>query len=533
MGRIRLGSTQIKSRYLDILVVGDGAVPFERIESELQRSGLDFAIALASDERELLEACRVCPPDVVVAVDSEDTFDAVATLALCREVCADAPLIVIASEASEEVVVEALRSGVTDYVVADRLSRLGPALERAVRDHEAERERRVAEEAVRIAEQRFRSVFENAPVGIAIRIAGRPLMANQEYARILGLPEDRPSDSDEFLNHVAPEYRALLTGAHSGADPVAAAFEGAAIRGDGSRFSYELRVTRMMLGTEPATVAFVSDITERKAAESELDSYRADLERMVRERTEELMAANRRLQEATQTRIRFLSSMSHELRTPLNSVIGFSGVLLQGMSGPLTEDQRRQLEIIYESGKRLMSTIDDVLDVSRIEAGKAEVRWEQFELDTALEALVDSMRPDAQRRGLDLVLTLPPERGQIVSDRHKLTQAVRGLLENAIKFTESGGVTLVLERDESNVRIRVSDTGVGIPADELPHVFDEFRQVRRPDGVRPEGAGLGLSLCGKLAGLLGGAISCTSEPDAGSEFVLEFPVGPVVHLGGA
>ncbi|MDO8964269.1 MAG: ATP-binding protein, partial [Coriobacteriia bacterium] len=272
-------------------------------------------------------------------------------------------------------------------------------------------------------------------------------------------------------------------------------------------------------------------ITERKESELELDSYRRDLERMVKERTEELMTANRRLQQATETRIRFLSSMSHELRTPLNSVIGFSGVLLQEMSGPLNVEQRRQLDIIYQAGRRLMDTIEDVLDVARIEAGKTELLWEQFEIDTVMSALVDSVQAQADTAGSDLVLSLPTEPGQIVSDRRKLVQIVRGLLENAIKFTGAGRIDLIVERERDVVRIRVRDTGAGIPAEELPYVFEEFRQVRLSDGSRPEGAGLGLSICAKLADLLGGGLTAASEEGVGSEFVFTVPIGPIVDLG--
>lgn len=505
---------------LEILVVGEGLVSRERIDAELGRSGLAYVLSFAESEPLMLDRCRIHPPDVIVVLDSEETFDAVAALSVAKEMCSDAPLIVIAEAASEEVVVEALRSGVTDYVIADRLSRLGPALERAVREREAERERLAAERAVREADASFRGVFENAPLGISIHVRGRLVMANREYLRALGYSD---------ISEVPPD--ALDPTEFSSSTPHT--IEGVAIRSEGSTFPYEVRIADMTLGGRDALVSFIADITERKEAEAELDHYRRDLERMVKERTDELMTANRRLQEATETRIRFLSSMSHELRTPLNSVIGFSGVLLQGMSGPLTEDQHRQLEIIYQAGLRLMDTIDDVLDVSRIEAGKAELTWEQFEVDTALKALADSMRSAAEQKGVEFVVTLPDKPLQIVCDRRKLAQIVRGLVDNAIKFTDAGHVELALELGEVNtVRIHVRDTGCGIPRDQMPYIFEEFRQVRAADGSRPEGAGLGLSICHKLTELLSGGLTARSGVGSGSDFVLALPVGPVVDLGG-
>jgi PAS domain S-box-containing protein len=517
---------------LDILIVGEGLVPLERIDAELRRSGLEYVLSVAPSEPEMLNTCRLKPPDVVVALDSDETFDAVAILALTRELCSQAPLIVVANAASEEVVVEALRSGVTDYVIADRLSRLGPALGRAVAESAATKERLAAKQAVREAEARFRAVFENAPLGISIRTDDRVLAVNDEYLHMFGYADvsDVPVD---VRDHDIPESRETITEHLTEAARLPHAYEGTAQRQDGSTFPYEVRSAPMTVGDEDALVSFVADITVRRQSEEELDRYRRDLERMVRERTDELMAANRRLQEATETRIRFLSSMSHELRTPLNSIIGFSGVLLQGLSGALTDDQRHQIEIISQAGHRLMDTIEDVLDVSRIEAGKAEPEWEQFELDTVMKALVDTMREGADAKGLAFEVRMPEQPTAIVSDRRKLSQVVHGLLENAIKFTNQGSIGLVVERRGGDtVWVRVRDTGSGIAPEELPSVFEEFRQVRNPDGTRPEGAGLGLSICSKLATLLGGSLKATSQIGRGSEFVLILPVGPVVDLGG-
>ncbi|MDO8964734.1 MAG: PAS domain S-box protein, partial [Coriobacteriia bacterium] len=252
---------------LDILVVGEGLVPRERLEAELRRSGMAFSISCASCEQEMLSACRISP-DVVVALDSDDTFDAVAMLSLCREMCPQAPVIVIANAVGEEVVVEALKSGVTDYIIADRLSRLGPALERAVREREAAAEKRAAEEAVRVAEAHFRGVFENAPIGICIRMHGYPMLANSEYLRIFDYSE--PGQVPEsFFDQLAPEFReVMLRMLGPGAkDPASGVYEGVALRPDGSRFPYEMRVADMMLATDEATVIFMADITERKESE--------------------------------------------------------------------------------------------------------------------------------------------------------------------------------------------------------------------------------------------------------------------------
>jgi signal transduction histidine kinase len=294
-------------------------------------------------------------------------------------------------------------------------------------------------------------------------------------------------------------------------------------------------LANLELADGPATVAFVVDITERKHAEEELDRYSRDLERMVRARTDQLMDANAALQRATETRIRFLSSMSHELRIPLNSVIGFSGVLLQGLPGPLTDEQRHQIEIIMAAGRRLTSTIDDVLDISGIDAGKAEVEWEQFEIDTMIASIAEDYEPTARASGIELGLDRPDAAVRVVSDRRKVGKIIQELLDNAVKFTSEGSILLRVEPVGGEIEVCVSDTGVGIAPADLPAVFEEFHQAKLPDGRRPEGAGLGLAICRRLAELLGGSLVAESVAGSGSTFTLRLPQGPVLDIeeGGA
>lgn len=520
--------------HVDVLLVGDGPVTPAAIERELTGAGLHPVVSRTLSEAEMLAACRGSSSDLIIAVDSEDTFDAIAALSIARELAPQVPVIVIATATGEEVAVEALKAGATDYIIADRLTRLGPAARRALEDAKVQGTVARADAAMRESEARFRGIFENAPIGIAIRHGRRLTYASPKHLALFGYAriEDIPDQS--FLSLIAP--KALESGdakTRARLEPVEGTFEDTGIRADGSTFPFEVQLSNVDLADGRATVVFLSDITERKRAEEELDRYSRDLERMVRARTEELMQANEALQRATETRIRFLSSMSHELRVPLNSVIGFAGVLLQGLSGPLTDDQRKQIEMIYESGRQLIGTIDDVLDVARIEAGKEEPHWEQFELDTVLAGLVESVRESAAGKSTEVVSALAAAPVIMVSDRRKVAQVVTHLLENAVKFTDAGRIDLVLDRSaDDEVVVRVRDTGIGITQEELVDVFEEFHQGRFPDGRRPDGSGLGLAICHKLAVILGGSLTATSELGDGSEFVLTLPVGPVVDLGG-
>jgi PAS domain S-box-containing protein len=523
------------SEHVRILLVGDGGVDEAAVLSEVQRSGLEHELARAKDEPGMIEACRHGRPDVVLALDSDETFDAVAAMAVSRELCPDVPLIVIANAAGEEVAVEALKAGATDYVIADRLGRLPSAIGRALEQGRARRTREAADVALRESEARFRGIFENSPIGITIRRGPRLTYLNPAYLRFVGYQDLDSVPDRSLLSLIAPEVLEAHREMFLSLTPPEGTFEERALRSDGTTFPTEVTVTNVELSDGPATVAFVADITERKRAEEELDHYSRDLERMVKARTDQLLEADAALQRATDTRIRFLSSMSHELRVPLNSVIGFSGVLLQGLPGPLTDEQRRQIEIIMAAGRRLTATIEDVLDISGIEAGKDEVEWEQFELDTMIASLAGEYEPPARERGVEIVMRRPDAPVRVVSDRRKVGKIIQELLDNAAKFTPAGSVHVSLVEDGDSVAVSVRDTGIGIAPADLPLIFEEFQQAKLPDGGRPNGSGLGLAICRRLAELLGGSLTAVSEQGGGSEFTLRLPRGPVLDVedGGA
>ncbi|MDZ4063679.1 MAG: ATP-binding protein [Coriobacteriia bacterium] len=271
-------------------------------------------------------------------------------------------------------------------------------------------------------------------------------------------------------------------------------------------------------------LAMTSVITERTGADAELAEYRARLEDIVRERTEELQRANTRLEHLTNFKSDFLANMSHELRTPLNSIIGFSGIMIQGLAGDLTEEQRKQMGMIYKSGTHLLDLINDILDISKIEAGRVEVEPQPFDMSSLVDSVIESVRPRAAQKSLALQVRKPAESLTAHTDRMKVRQILMNLIGNALKFTEEGSVTVALEHDGETARISVSDTGPGIPAEEFSAVFDEFRQARHRTDKKPPGTGLGLAISLRLARLLHGDIHMQSELDKGSIFTLEIPL---------
>jgi len=241
-------------------------------------------------------------------------------------------------------------------------------------------------------------------------------------------------------------------------------------------------------------------------------------------RTTELAVAKEHAELADRLKSAFLATMSHELRTPLNSIIGFTGIILQGLAGPLNAEQSKQLEMVRNSARHLLALINDVLDISKIEAGQIEIAPAPFDLREAIAKAVQIVSPLAEKRQLQLVVQLAPGVAQITSDRRRVEQILLNLLSNAIKFTEHGSVTLTAENVASAIRIAVTDTGIGIKAEDLNKLFQPFRQLDTGLTRQHEGTGLGLAICKRLVERLGGTISVTSQWGAGSTFQFTLPV---------
>jgi signal transduction histidine kinase len=238
----------------------------------------------------------------------------------------------------------------------------------------------------------------------------------------------------------------------------------------------------------------------------------------------ELEVANRDLAAASQHKSEFLANMSHELRTPLNAIIGFSQVLSDRMFGELNEKQEEYLQDIHASGQHLLSLINDILDLSKIEAGRMELEVTDFHLPTALDNALILVRERASRRGIRLGSTLDQSLGTIRADERKVKQVLLNLVSNALKFTPEGGrIEIRAGMDDGMAEISVTDTGVGIAPEDQEAIFEEFRQVGTAD-KKVEGTGLGLALSRKFIELHGGRIWVKSELGQGSTFTFTLPV---------
>lgn len=259
----------------------------------------------------------------------------------------------------------------------------------------------------------------------------------------------------------------------------------------------------------------------------ELDAHKSELSAQTAEliqQNTQLEIQKERLNEVSQLKTNFLSNMSHELRTPLNSVIALSGVLSRRLANQIPEEEYSFLEIIERNGKNLLMLINDILDISRIEAGREEIEITQFNVNKLITEVITMLQPQAKQKNIELLHEASGSDLYISSDTNKCQHILQNLIGNALKFTEKGQVVVSAQQNGINLEIEVADTGIGIAEDHLPHIFEEFRQADGSTSRRFGGTGLGLAIAKRYANLLGGTILVKSTLDVGSKFTLSLPI---------
>ncbi|WP_244551762.1 PAS domain S-box protein [Aromatoleum tolulyticum] len=364
----------------------------------------------------------------------------------------------------------------------------------------------------KLVEARYGTLLESMPDGIVlINASGRIVFANSqaeamfgyEAGRLRGLPVEVLLPERLRGGHVA--HRSAYFG-QLRTRAMGMGLELHGLRRDGSEFPVEIGLSPLETGEGTLVTSAIRDITERKR-----------IEQVLHEKNAELAKANA-------AKDRFLASMSHELRTPLNAIIGFTGTLLMKLPGPLNEVQEKQLRRVQSSGQHLLELINDLLDIAKIEAGKIELVVEPVDCRALVEDVAATLRPAAEAKGIAFAVEVVDEPLRLSTDRRAFSQILINLVQNAIKFTERGSVTIRLARrsegDLALVEVSVRDTGTGIGEEDLQRLFAPFSRITPRSGKFAEGTGLGLHLSQKLAGHMGGRITVESEPGVGSTFAL-------------
>jgi len=376
--------------------------------------------------------------------------------------------------------------------------------------------------AASLADRRFRELIEDAPDGVLqIDSSGKIALANRtaeilfgySHQELLELGVDQLVPERLRANHAQHRANFLNAGVSR---PMGLGFSLFGRRKNGSEFPVEISLSHVKTSSGVSVTAVVRDVTERKRMEEHVrtlqESYMA-----------ELQARQKEAERLNQLKNEFIASVSHELRTPLHTIIGFADLLSEEFEGPLNSTQREFVNHIRRDSDHLLGLINDVLDLSRIEAGRLELHVESLSLRTAISEAVSAIKSDADAKS---VRVFGDEIGElhVAADPIRLRQILYNLLNNAVKFTSAGGeVSVHVEEEGRMARVTVADTGVGISSEDQPKIFDRFFQVSKKSG----GAGLGLAICKQLIELQGGTISVQSEPRRGSRFYFDLPTSSV------
>ncbi|HBA88570.1 MAG TPA: hypothetical protein DCZ75_11500 [Geobacter sp.] len=405
--------------------------------------------------------------------------------------------------------------------VQRQLRTLNEMLEETIDDRTREltdeiNERKQAQECLKESEQRFRTIFESNSDGlIALRIEDNKFyMCNRAICRMLGYGEDellRLSIADihpkDKLPHVIRQFERQIKGEISVAEDLPVK------RKDGSVFYADVNTSPIILDGKTHIIGAFRDVTQRrKLQESEIARLAAE--------------------ETCRTKSDFLANMSHELRTPLNSVIGFSELLQDELYGPMNEKQQEYVNSIHASGRHLLSLINDILDLSKVESGKMELELSVFPLRELLNDSLMMFKEKAMKGAIGIHLELAPEAdANITADQRKLKQIMVNLLSNAVKFTPAGGaIDVNAVRAGDFIEIAVADSGIGIKVKDIPKLFKPFTQLESVYTREYEGTGLGLALTMRLVELHGGAIRVESEIGKGSRFSFTLPFKQVTGV---
>ena len=371
-----------------------------------------------------------------------------------------------------------------------------------------------------LLEARFRALLDSMPDAVVVvNEIGRVAFVNRQAEAMFGYEAQELVGGP--LETLMPQRFRPGHGRHRErymnrphARPMGQGLELYGQRKSGEEFPVEISLSPLRTDMGQFGLSAIRDISERRRVERALEEKNVELER------------------ANKAKDRFLATMSHELRTPLNAIIGFTGILLMRLPGPLTVDQEKQLAMVQSSGKHLLSLINDLLDLAKIDSGGMQVKLLPVDGAALAEEVVTSLRPAAGARLLELRLELPKEPAFVWADRRALQQILINLVNNAIKFTERGEVVVFVRpaapgNGPAQVALGVADTGVGMSEEEIAQLFQAFTQVgHASQRASVEGTGLGLYLCRKFAELHGSTIEVESRPGVGSRFWLSLKAAP-------
>jgi PAS domain S-box-containing protein len=518
---------------LKFLLLEDSSLDAELIEAILSEGDITCSLVQVKTGEEYQSTLQQGGFDLILSDYSIPGFDGIRALSMAQQIYPNVPFIFVTATMGEEVAIETLKNGATDYVLKQRLERLVPSVKRALREAQERRARQHAEAELNRREQEFRALVENSPDVIGrFDTNFKYIYVNPVIEKLTGLSPDTFVGKDCLELGVPEEFytswkQVLLNVLDTG---VGSDFETHFPSLDGSDRYFQSRIVPEFAqdGSIESLLCIAHDITDVKQAEVQLRQQKEELEKLNRIKDE------------------FLAVLSHELRSPLNAILGWAKILRTRKVDEVSFE--RALETIERNAQMQTQLIEDLLDISRIIRGKFTLEPEPTNLLIPIEAAIETMRLAAKAKSIDLKFSILDSatdsnsnnnsnnnsRFQVLGDANRLQQIVWNLLSNAIKFTPSGGeVEIILESvkrnetdDKDNIaQIKVKDTGVGIDKDFIPYVFESFRQEDASTTRKYGGLGLGLAIVRNLTELHGGSVTVDSlGQNEGATFTVRIPL---------
>jgi len=500
----------MKNEQFKLLILEDLEADVELICREIRKAGLNFKCTSVDNKKDFLEAIENDPPDLVISDYGLPQYDGISAISDMQEIDPKLPIIIVTGSLDEETAADTIKSGAWDYVVKERLFRLPPAINQALKRKNEIDNKRIAEEKLKETETAFESLRNNVPLAVyRSTLDGNLLYANPSYLEMFGFENLEQAIEKPIRDYyVRPEERRnLLDVLHE--NSLVRNFEIELLKKDGSIFwgSFNIRAIFNQDGDHLFQDGIINDVTDLKKAR------------------EELIKAKEEAEQSDKLKSAFLANMSHEVRTPMNAIIGFSDLL----SDPAfnAEDIREFTKNIQRNSETLLRIISDIIDVAKLEAGLLGADQKRVDINELISDVYHSLMEEfaGQKKNVEFKFRLEtPDDLQVRTDPGRIEQIIRNLVNNAFKFTESGMVELASYTDNDEVVVRVMDTGLGIPKEKQDVIFERFRQVDDSNTREFGGTGLGLTIAKSLVEKMGGRMWLESELYKGSTFYFSLPL---------
>jgi len=508
---------------LKILLAEDNPNDVKLLEIELKKEKMQYELLVTDNEQDFRNAIKDLNPDIIISDYSMPVFDGMSALKIKKEMCPDIPFIIVTGSINEETAVICLKAGADDYVIKEQISQIIKSIHTALKTYEINRERKLAENALIESEKKYRTLIENLAIGVyQIAPDGTILEINPAMRRIIGYDtDDKPK---EYTPDMLKEYTSWDF------------YPDKEIRRkflENIKQYGEIRNIEMQIFNLKKELIWVS-ITAKGRFDSDgnllfIDGVLEDIS--ARKESEmQLIEAKEKAEEMNRLKSSFLANMSHELRTPMVGILGFSEIL----AGELENEELKNFsKSIYKSGKRLLNTLNLILDLSRIEANKHDLLLTDLDINKISREIILEYSLLADNKDIYLKSDFRTEKLFCNVDERLFRSILGNLVDNAIKYTNEGSVEIILDKEVNSkgswAVIKVRDTGIGIPEEFLRTIFEEFRQVSEGWSRSYEGTGLGLTIAKRFTDLLKGEISVESKLNSGSTFSVRIPLTGITN----